>query len=509
MIIISLIISVEINNNSMINNFIPKFKSIYFIQSTLYKITRLVICLLIVFSLSCCSSLVKVDPPYTYINKDNVFNNESTATSALTYIYMDLSRNNFSQTPYISSIYLFGGLLADELTLYDLSNSNFILYYYNALNQNMNIYLWNNAYTTIFDANSAIEGLSDNTILSKAVTQQLLGEAKFIRGFCYFYLVNTYGNVPIVLGTDPLINATLERSDVDKVYSQIISDLKDASDLLSDDFRSGNVSISTSDRVRPSKWAAKALLARTYLFHGDYALAEESASEVINNSALFQLDSLDNVFLINSKESIWQLQNVNNYQGNTGEGNLFVLPSGGPNTDNYPIYLSHHVVESFEEEDQRKSHWLDTVMDDKKNIYYYANKYKSGALTPAGKNTEYETVFRLGEQYLIRAEARARLNRLTEAEADLNVIRKRAGLKDFNGLTADNLVEVILHERQVELFTEWGHRWFDLKRTGKINDVMSSVTAEKGGIWNANWAYWPLNLSELLADPKLAQNNGY
>ncbi|SFW90696.1 RagB/SusD family nutrient uptake outer membrane protein [Chitinophaga sancti] len=479
------------------------------IISKVFKMLRLLMFIALVMLWSSCSKLVEVDPPYTNINKDNVFNNDATASATLTHIYGIFSTYNQVTDVSVSTLYAYAGLLADELTLFNKSLSTYNTFYTNSLNADISTGVWSLNYSIIFAANSAIEGLSSNQLLTKSTQQQLLGEAKFVRAFCYFYLVNLYGKVPLVISTDPLVNQILGRQDVDKIYSQMIADLSDAEELLSEDFRSGNVSISTDQRVRPSKWAAKALLSRVYLYHKDYLLSEQLATEVINESSLFQLDSLDNVFLINSKESIWQLQNVFNTQGNTGEGNLFILPSGGPNSSKYPIYLSHHVVESFEEGDQRKTHWTDTVMDKSGNVYYYAKKYKSGAQTSPGQNSEYETVFRLGEQYLIRAEARVQLNRFEEGKSDLNTIRKRAGLSNFMNLTKDSLLEAILHERQVELFTEWGHRWFDLRRMGKINEVMQSVTSEKGGTWSENWAYWPLSKSELVADYNLVQNIGY
>ena len=76
-------------------------------------------------------------------------------------------------------------------------------------------------------------------------------------------------------------------------------------------------------------------------------------------------------------------------------------------------------------------------------------------------------------------------------------------------MATDSLLTVILHERQVELFTEWGHRWFDLIRTGNVDDVMSQITPEKGGIWKPQWALFPIPQSERVIDSKLSQNDGY
>jgi hypothetical protein len=73
------------------------------------------------------------------------------------------------------------------------------------------------------------------------------------------------------------------------------------------------------------------------------------------------------------------------------------------------------------------------------------------------------------------------------------------------------MLSAILHERQVELFTEWGHRWFDLIRTKNATSVMSVVTPLKGGVWNndGHQLLFPIPLSDLGKDPNLKQNSGY
>jgi len=116
---------------------------------------------------------------------------------------------------------------------------------------------------------------------------------------------------------------------------------------------------------------------------------------------------------------------------------------------------------------------------------------------------------------LIRAEAEAQQNDLTDAVSDVNVIRTRAGLAPLVvGVNTNNnlILSQILHERQVELFTEWGNRWFDLIRTGTINAVMGTpgnVCQLKGGVWNSNSELYPIPQSEILDDPNLTQNAGY
>ena len=145
--------------------------------------------------------------------------------------------------------------------------------------------------------------------------------------------------------------------------------------------------------------------------------------------------------------------------------------------------------------------------------FYFPYKYK--AFTP---NIEGMVVFRLAELYLIRAEARAQQGMLTgnnSAVADLNTIRARAAgttvgvLPPIAVTSKEDILAAIAHERQVELFTEWGNRWFDLKRTGMADVVMSVVAPQKGATWNTDWQLLPIPQNEIIANPKLEQNNGY
>jgi hypothetical protein len=101
-------------------------------------------------------------------------------------------------------------------------------------------------------------------------------------------------------------------------------------------------------------------------------------------------------------------------------------------------------------------------------------------------------------------------NKLVDAAADLNAVRSRAGLPATTASDQGGLVSAVLTERQLELFTEFGHRWFDLRRTGNIDAVMGVVTPLKGGgSWNTNKQLLPLPAIEIALDPNLSQNQGY
>jgi hypothetical protein len=365
---------------------------------------------------------------------------------------------------------------------------------------------WRNFYNYIFTCNSVIEGLQGSVGLTPVVEQQLMGEAKFMRALFYFYLVNLYGDVPLVLGTDYKANSQVARMPATRVYQQVVADLKDAQGLLTNSFPDLTLLKTSLERVRPTRWAAMALLARVYLYTGDWPNAEAQADSVIAHSPLFGLSALTSVFLKNSTEAIWQLQPVTTGSiTNTSDAVAFIIPASGPSVS-YPVYLSSHVTDSFETGDKRRTTWVGSVVAGGKT-YNYPYKYKVNAA--AAPVSEYLMVLRLAEQYLIRAEARVQQGNAAGV-ADLNVIRTRAGLSGYAGsMDKASLLSAILHERKVELFCELGHRWLDLKRTGKADAVMSAVTPTKGGAWSATDQLYPLSAGDLQEDPNLVQNRGY
>ena len=212
---------------------------------------------LIQFYFTGCKKFVQIDPPQTQLVTASVFNNSASATSAQTAIYSEMVENSES-----AQISLNLGLLSDELTNY-FTDPGHVQYYTNAMQAASSPGPWVDAYNYIYQANAIISAMKDNSSLSPAIVQQLSGEAKFVRAFWFFYLTNLYGDIPLVTSTLYTINATISRTAKSKVYQQIVSDLKDAQTLLSANYIYGNdATITSSDRTRPNKWTAAALLDR-------------------------------------------------------------------------------------------------------------------------------------------------------------------------------------------------------------------------------------------------------
>ncbi len=165
-----------------------------------------------------------MNSPDSSLTQQSVYQTNSTAIAVLTGLYA--SMNSIGQ-PYTGAygISYFAGLSADEFTLFNgVSDKNSIAYYSNALvstpANNYGTDFWGPAYSDIYVINDAITNLNGSTTITSAVKNQLVGEAKFLRAFTYFYLVNEFGGVPVEQTTNYTINEKLPRNSVGQVYSQ-------------------------------------------------------------------------------------------------------------------------------------------------------------------------------------------------------------------------------------------------------------------------------------------------
>lgn len=465
--------------------------------------------LLFIFTGQGCSKFLDIAPPKDQLSTGSVFQLNETAIGAMSSVYAAMI-NSIELHP--ARLAVLTGLSSDELVVNSSDQDQIGMYRNDLLATNSySTDLWTKAYNVIFQANAVYESCVPATLLTADVKKQLMAEARFARAYWFFYLVNLYGDLPLTTTSDYKINSTLPRSPVAAVYEQILADLEYAKDNLNAGYLKSDLLIIGDDRIRPNKAVASALLARLYFYLKRYAEAEAEASSIITQTATYSLPSLDDAFLMNSKETIWALTPTTPGPGNTPEGAEFVVTTSPSTTSQTTI--SNSLINTFDSSDQRKNHWIGKFTDASvtPNVdYYYPNKYKIKTATAI---TEYSILFRLGEQYLIRAEARAHQNNLSGAIADIDMIRQRAGItlvaNSNPGIAKDALIALILKERQLELFTELGHRWLDLKRTGTIDAVMVPATASKGGTWNSLKQLWPLPQTEILNNPNIKQNESY
>jgi hypothetical protein len=458
------------------------------------KITLILIPLCIV-SLISCKKLIEVGRPENQLATETVFSDSTTAISALSNIYALF--NNSIDVVLNPNISVYG----DDLNVNSAATQSleFLQSSVSPTNQT-NLAIWRNFYSIIYSSNNLIDQLNASTKLPADKVKMLICEAKFLRAFSYFYLVNLYGKVPLLVTTNVDDNSKAYQTDTSTVYNQIIRDLSDAQNGLS-------ISYPTAGKVRANSMAATSMLARVYLYQKRWADAESAASKVISSGLYTPLVPVTDVFKAGGKESIFQFWTQNGY---VSTGPILIPSSGQPGYAITPGLLT-----AFEGGDRRKSTWINSIVAS--NVtYYYPYKYHNRVANTTGP--EYLTALRIGEQYLIRAEARINQSgKIADGVADLNIVRARARdvatmavpnplpALSLNMSQSDALI-AIAHERQVELFAEWGQRFFDLKRSGKVNLILGNLKTT----WRNNVSiYLPIPQNELIYDANLQQNPGY
>jgi len=454
------------------------------------KNIKIVLALLIIFMGSMntgCKKFVDVGQPKNQLLSSEVFADSTDASGAVVGIYISaisgtLSINSGGQT-------LYPGLSADELV--PTGNSTSIIQFYNnniLTDNNSNNGLWVAAYNYIYAANACLEGISNSSGISNTAKIKISAEARYIRGYEYFALLNIYGGVPLVTGTDYKTTDLLPRSSVSEIYNEIIADLQ---------FAELNLGTNTGSNDRPNSLTASAVLAKVYLYLAKYNEALAEASKVISSNNYALEMNLNNVFLAGSSEIIWQFDlpfNKYNWEGQT------FVPSSSKAVPKY--VLTGDLYNSFESGDQRLANWTKTNLVATKS-YTYPFKYKNNALSVLV--SENYVLIRLAELYLIRAEAEINTGDLNGGMNDINLIRNRAGLSGIPTTTSVAALAAVQNERRHELFCEGGNRWFDLKRWNMATSILS---VEKT-TWNANAQLYPIPIYQINTNAALIQNPGY
>jgi hypothetical protein len=386
--------------------------------------------------------------------------------------------------------------------------------------------LWSDAYSTIARANNVINTI-DGGFKEAGVEQgqlnTLKGECLFLRAISHWDLVRMYSQpyvsgrtnlgVPVILVTE---NAYPKRKSVGEVYDQVVTDLGNAITLLPLANTRGN------DGAWVTKWAAKALLAKVYLYMGQWQLAADNASDVITNGGFTLFTA--------AKYTTWD---EGGYWGSGGKGDeiIFQVDGSQGNTDtgvsttgfweaiSYmvnpagygDIATSHDLLGLYEAGDVRADLFVNPAAYPAE---HWTLKYpgRLGANPPIDFNTP---VLRLSELYLIRAEALlkgATISGVT-ALADYNALRTKRGLAA--NAVAPTLVD-IYKERRRELCFE-GNELFDLARTQRSlirvdynGSLRKDVPFVAGGtaVQNYLWAL-PIPQSECDANVNMEQNPEY
>jgi len=452
---------------------------------------------MLAFLILSCEDFLEIETPRNRMVSEEVFSSEETALSAIQGIYNELFVSAFSSGGRNSVTFL-TGLSSDNLE--GLSSSNIPRVQLDeheiTADNELILYLWTSAYNTIYMCNAFLDGIANSDELNMELRGQLQGEALFIRGFTYFYLVNLYGDVPLITSPNYSENAVSDRTNSEEVWKLIFEDLETSLNLLPESYRN-------NERTNLTKYAALTMLARASLYREDWKGVENYSTQVIESNRYDLLEDHNDVFLANSNEAIWQISPLGNGQqsSQTNEGGLLIID---------PVLyfvavarLNEDFYETFEKNDLRRQKWIG--YNEAINVYF-PYKYKvwtSNDLPPL----EYSMVLRYAELYLMRAEAQTHLGNYTEALQDLNVIRERSELPSISTEDVVNQTEIlnfIMEERRNEFFAEWGHRWFDMRRTNRLEEVFGERQT-----WQATDALYPIPNEERRKNLNLTQNPGY
>lgn len=423
---------------------------------------------LIAASMSSCNQLE--EDPKSFISPVNFYKNKNDAKAALTAAYQPLTVNGYSSRNYA----ILGEVTTDNMFPLANNNDRVQLDTYVQTPQNgITKETWQDFYTGITRCNVVINRIP-GIPMEDALKTQYVAEAKFLRGFYYFQLVQLFGNVPLV--TEEVVTlgdvTYPERAPEATVYGQIIADFKDAETGLP-------VTYSAADQGRATQGAAKAFLAKVYLTQGQYQLAADKAAEIMKPPFAYGLwDNYSDVFLIKNefgKEYIFDVSFVGGASGGQG-GSLIAFFA----QENNPVQgrgfgsfkPTDELYASFDPTDKRIPVFFTKGTDNK----YYCNKWVDPTSLTASTSGNNIPLMRYADVVLMYAEAYNKVHTPVdgnEAYTAVNSIRIRAGLPALSGLTQDQLNTAILNERRLELCFE-GHRWFDLKRTGTFLSLLQA-----------------------------------
>jgi hypothetical protein len=379
---------------------------------------------------------------------------------------------------------------------------------------------WAYLYGTIGKANVVINNVDScpDPALTQERKNEIRGEASFIRAYHYFQAVQLWGDVPLQLKEFKTFSAALlpevypilfpKRATMAEVYAQIISDLETAL---------AYVKTTAINKTIITRGAVNALLAKVYatVEPHDWNKVLGYCNDVINGgySLLSNYDQLWDGQHENSAEAIFEI----NYEGTNSSGNWGASMFLGMDWKKFNI-PSNDLVAAFDAEGDkvRKAAsivWLDVTgkwSDPNwlQNVYPFVYKYRNN-IWPSPQNYIF---IRLADILLLKAEALNETGDVAGAAALVNQVRARVGLGQTSASSQADMRLAIEKERRLELAFE-GHRWYDLKRTGRAIAVTNATIGPTGGLFGysigINQLLWPVPQSEIDKNPQLIQNPGY
>lgn len=431
-----------------------------------------------------CKKFLDVQPEQQ-VDASQAITNASSAETALNGLYNLLGSDGYYGSNFQALSYLSGGDI--QWTGSQSAPQQIAARQLSADNGNV-ASSWAAIYRTILSANyiiDALPGLSD-PLFAQAKKDQFLGEAYFVRALSYFDLARGWGGVQLILTPTrlPGDHSGIKRSSLADTYAQVLSDLNKAETLLT----------ATTNRNRATRKTVWALKARYFLYQQQWDSAASNASRIIDDAANYKLLAPYSAFFagnaVATAESVFEIAYSVSFKN--GHYNWWLPPALGGRREWAPNTQLVSLLNDAAVGGGRSALIAQTAPPG--NLWYGKLYYR----TPTGTDPAY--LIRVAELYLIRAEARTRLDQPEAALADINAARARAGVAPATGSTQQALLLAIENERQLEFAFE-GDRWFNLVRTGRVAAVL--------GLNDSNRYRFPIPADELLADKDLEPNPGY
>lgn len=379
--------------------------------------------------------------------------------------------------------------------------------------------LWSAHYAAINNLNGTIAALNKGNL--QGDVSQLMGQAKFLRGYNYFMLVRMFGDVPLITEETPdVITGKIIRAPIAEVYSLIVNDFTEAAAKLP-------ATWSSSRRGRPTSGAAKGLLAKTYLTMAtapmnevsNYAKAAEMAKQVMSEGVYSLVPDINEVFSHNMKygpEMMWSFNS--NYEDRATDPRIWNTFEG------WGDYSVDMEWEQKYPAQPRKDAYVQTMMD---SVHY--TEYGGGGYTPSIKKYLYGTtadfasgrsitntpIIRYADVLLIFAEAdNMASGGPTQATVDaINMVIDRANGYVENPLhprmttsmSKEAFDMAVIEERNWELCFEYD-RWFDLVRKRILKEKSREEIQQNFS--EADYLF-PIPVNDIRLNPLLTQNPGY
>jgi hypothetical protein len=472
--------------------------------------------LLLIISLGSCKKTLDIEPTHT-VNGENSFTTIEDYEFALTGAYSRLlSVNYYGSSNGSSAFSTLSDMMTDNLFESGESLGNYQVFShwtYTADDANIDA-TWLAAYRVIQQCNLTLRNIDALSTTNAGAVNRIRSQALALRAFVHFDILRYWGEgtlrnstlkgIPYVSNFD--IEQMPARLSVKDSYDAIIKDLQDAKELMQDLDKPIQSITSTASTARGyiDEIGANAILARIYNYSGEADSAIKYSSLVIAarplaSRTIFPLIWQD----ASTSEVIWSVKFT---PLNSGTGDNVYYPIGNrasyrPTTNLISLYDQANDI-------RYSSFFQLRARGSSSRLVLVKFLAKQSQLAKPDGITDFK-VLRTGEMYLIRAEAYAQKFMEGPALADLNTLRAAR----INGFipgteTGAALFTAIENERRKELVCE-GHRWFDLKRTGRTVDRISNCNVFCTLDATAREWVWPVPQTEILANPNIIQSTGY